>query len=73
MTKKQWLSRGYLLNEYINTLLKEQARAKSDALLVTPQYAGDKVQILSLIHISAGMDHYRSYPCYVYDHQDAGL
>lgn len=47
MTKKQWLSRGYLLNEYINTLLEEQARAKSDALRVTPQYAGDKVQISS--------------------------
>lgn len=44
MTTKEWLNRGWKLNEEINALLTEQRQAFNIATSTTPKLSADKVQ-----------------------------
>jgi len=66
MNAKEWLNRGWKLNEEINSLLKKQQEALNSACSVTSSASGERVQtsannsserkILDYIHIGESIN-----------------
>lgn len=61
MSAKQWLSRGWKLNEEINTLLEEKERAFADACSTTAASSGERVQSSSGNSSERKFIHYADY------------